>query len=243
MRRAARGALLLLGLMVACEGGSTPSTPKALPPGTAVSAEPGRALGIGEPRNPQPFTIDQRLRDAVQRDDRATVERALERGANLAATDELGRSVVLLATMDAGDLDLVRWLHEKGAALDQPDANGRTAVSFAAEAGRLDILRYLAGQGADLHRRDGQQRTPLFHAALGDHPDVLAFLVEHGGDVNVRDQFGDTPLIVACAKGNADSAAFLLAHGADPKARDQEGRSARDRAAPDTAPCRDLPSA
>lgn len=242
MRRAARGTLLLLVLTVACEGGSTPSTPKVPPRGTAVSAEGSGALGIGEPRNPQPFTVDQRLRDAVQRDDRTTVERALEHGADLAATDELGRSVVLLATMDAGDLELVRWLHEKGAALDQADANGRTAVSFAAEGGRLDILRYLAEHGADLHRRDGQQRTPLFHAALGDHPDVLAFLVEHGGDVNVRDQFGDTPLIVACAKGHAASAAFLLAHGADPGARDQEGRTARERSAPDTAPCRDLPS-
>jgi ankyrin repeat protein len=199
-------------------------------------------MGTGEPRNPQPFTMDQRLLDAVQRDDRATVERALERGASIAAKDELGRTVVLLATMDAGDADLVRWLHAKGAALDLPDANGRAAVSFAAADGRLDILRYLAEQGADLHRRDVQQRTPLFHAALGDHPDVLGFLVEHGADVNVRDQFGDTPLIVACAKGHAASAAFLLAHGADPTARDQEGRSARDRSAPDTAPCRDLPS-
>jgi ankyrin repeat protein len=184
--------------------------------------------------------MDQRLLDAIQRDDRPTVERALERGATVHAKDDLGRSTVLLATSDAHDLELVRWLHAKGAALDEPDVGGRAAASFAAADGRLDIVRYLADNGADVNRRDRQQRTPLFHAALGDHPDVVAFLLDRGADVNVRDQFGDTPLIVACAKGHAATAALLLERGADPSLVDQEGRTARERSAPGAGPCRSL---
>jgi ankyrin repeat protein len=236
---AARSLLVLLGLVVGCEKEPPASPPTPVrAPAAAGAGERNLIMGTGEPRKPEPFTVDQRLLDAVRRADRPTLERALERGATVRAKDDLGRSTVLLAVLDARDLDLVRWLHAKGAALDEPDVGGRTALSFAAEAGRLDIVRYLVEHGAVVDRRDVQQRTALFHAALGDHPDVVAFLLDRGADVNARDQFGDTPLIVACAKGNAATAALLLARGADPALKDQEGRTARERSAPEAGPCR-----
>jgi ankyrin repeat protein len=247
---AAHAALLGVGMLAACTdvGPPAPSPARATaspaavtsPGATAAQARHG-ALGVGEPRAPQPFTREQRLLDAVSRGDRATISRALELGATLGAKDDLGRSTVVLATLDAGDLELVRWLHDNGAALDEPDAGGRTALSFAAERGRLPIVRYLVENGAAVDRRDQQQRTPLFHAALSDEPDVVGFLLERRADPNGRDQFGDTPLIVACAKGHAATAALLLKRGADPALRDQEGRTARERSAPGTAPCLSLP--
>lgn len=194
-------------------------------------------LGIGEPRVPQPFTIEQRLLDAVSRGDRQTIERALEHGAKLSAKDDIKRSVVLLAVLDAGDLELVRWLHTKGAALDEPDAGGRTALSFAAANGRLDMVRYLVENGAVVDGADVQGRTPLFQAATGNHVDVAGFLLDRGANANVRDQFGDTPLIIACSKGNGDVAMLLLQRGADPTLKDQEGRTAQERAEPGTAAC------
>jgi ankyrin repeat protein len=199
-------------------------------------------MGIGEGRDPEPFTIEQRLLDAVRRDDRPTIERALELGAPITSADDLRRGVVLLAVKDARDLDLVQWLAAKGAPLDEPDLGGRTAASFAAELGALDAVRWLVEHGAAADRADAQQRTPLFHAALGDHAEVVAFLLDRGATVNVRDRYGDTPLIVACGKGNAKTAALLLARGADPTAKDQEGRTAKERSAPGTAPCETLPA-
>lgn len=200
-----------------------------------------RAMGIGEARNPEPFTLDQRLLDATSRNDRPTIDKALELGAKIQAKDDLGRSTLFRAVMDAGSLDLVRWLHEKGVPVDDADVSGRTPLSFAADYGYLEIVRYLVAQGAAIDRRDVQQRTPLMHAAGGDHPDIIELLAEHGADINTRDQFGDTPLIAACAKGNASSAALLLQRGADTTIQDQEGRTAKERSAPDTAPCRSLP--
>ena len=236
-RTARRAVLPLLLFLVACDAPPSSEAPPRETPEPRRSSDEAPALrdpaqgdggasqrnllmGTGEPRLPEPFTLEQRLLDAVGRGDRKTMERALERGASVHAKDDLGRNTLFLAVLDAGDLDLVRWLHAKGAAIDEPDVGGRTAASFAAAAGRLDIVRYLMENGAAVDRRDAQQRTPLFHAALGDHPDVVAFLLDRGADVNVRDQFGDTPLIVACAKGNAAAAALLLQRGADPSLRD-----------------------
>jgi uncharacterized protein len=198
-------------------------------------------MGTGQARAPEPFTREQRLLDAARRGDRKTVERALELGVSVHSKDELGRSALLLASYDANDLDLVELLRSRGAELDEPDVQGRAAVSFAAAEGRIEMVRYLLEHGVQADRPDGLHRTPLFHASLGGHADVIALLIDRGADVNAADQFGDTPLMVACAKGHADAAALLLARGADPARKDQEGRTARSRSAPGVAPCQNLP--
>jgi ankyrin repeat protein len=200
-----------------------------------------RALGLGEVRNPEPFTLDHRLLDAASRNDRPTIERSLELGAKIQAKDDLGRSTLFLAIMDAKSLDLARWLHEKGVPVDDADVSSRTPLSFAADDGLLDIVRWLVEQGAKVDTPDMQKRTPLMHAAGGDHPDVIAYLADHGADVNARDQFGDTPLIAACAKGNVASVTMLLQRGADATLKDQEGRTAKERSAPEAEPCLRLP--
>ena len=198
-------------------------------------------MRMEEPRESEPFTVEQRLIDAVSRRDRPTIERALERGATLDAKDEMQRSTVLRAVLDAGDLELVRWLHRKGAALDDADVGGRTPLSFAAEREHVDIARYLVDNGAAVDRADKQGRTPLFHATLSDHPELIAFLADRGANVNVRDQYGDTPLIAACAKGSIEAAALLVHRGADSTIKDQEGRTAKQRSAPEAEVCQHLP--
>jgi ankyrin repeat protein len=223
---------LLCGLVLGCRADPPPVATPAPAASPAPHAAQNLALGLGEPRRPEPFTIEQRLLDAVRRNDRPTIERALERGAPLGARDDIGRGVVLLAVLDAQNLDLVRWLRAKGAAVDEPDAGGRNALSFAAETGQTEVARFLLDQGSLVERRDVQQRTALFNAALGNHTEIVALLLDRGADPNARDQFGDTPLIVACAKGSGPAAALLLARGADASLRDQEGRTAYDRSAP-----------
>lgn len=234
-----RSAMLIVLLLAACETPATPPPATPTPKPVAESAAPARnlAMGTGEGRDPEPFTVEQRLLDAVRRNDRPMIEKALARGAGIDSEDDLGRNPVFLAVLDAGDLDLTRWLHERGAAVDEADVGGRTALSFAAAHGRLDLARYLVEQGAAVDRADAQKRTPLFHAALTDSREVAAFLLDRGADVNQRDQFRDTPLIVACAKGYGEMATLLLKRGADPTLKDQEGRTARERAAAGTEAC------
>lgn len=251
--RTSWGVPILPFLLLACGAEPPPPAPTTTTTAAPQASERPRAperpagsgprnlaMGTGEPREAQPFTLDQRLRDAVERGDHATIEKALALGANLQAKDELGRTVALLAAHFAGDLELVKLLHAKGAPLDVPDVNGRTALSFAAEDGRLDLVRWLVEQGAEVDRRDQQGRTALFHAALNARDDVIVFLADRGAVVDVRDQFGDTPLMVACAKSHDATAVLLVARGADPTLRDQEGRTASERAGAGAERCRRL---
>jgi ankyrin repeat protein len=230
-----RGAFAAAGALALLLTGPAPGAAEGDPsPG-------GNALGIGEPRAPETFTLELRFLDAARRGDRKTLERAIERGVSLETKDDLGRDALLLAARDAESLELVRFLREKGAGVDVPDIAGRAAISFAAESGRLDIVRELAAHGAQTDRADGERRTPLFFAVLGDKRETVVFLLERGADVNAANQFGDTPLMMACAKGYGELATLLLGKGADPARKDQEGRTARERAAEGTAACLALP--
>jgi len=228
----------LLLLSSAC-GGSEQGAPAADPAEAAAALaqaappEPRRGppLGIGEPLAPSPFTLEQRYLEAARQGDLPTLEKALERGVDVNAKDDLQRSALLLAARDAGSLEAVLFLESRGARVDDPDAGGRTALSWAAGAGRLALAKHLASKGALIEQPDVQQRRPLFHAVTGEHPEVVEWLLDTGANVNAADAFGDTPLMLACAKGYGDLAALLLARGADPALRNQEGRTARDRAA------------
>ena len=243
MMRAVSTLVFSLLLLAACQSSSSAAPPTPRPSPVRTFRLPlGRPLGLGEPRIPQPYTLNQRLLDAASHSDRKTIELALKRGAHLDAKDDIGRDAVMRAVLDAGDLDMVKWLHSKGAALDQPDNGGRTGLSFAAEKDRLDIVRYLVENGAEVNRIDMQKRTALFQAAIGGHLDVARYLLDHAAKPNVQDQFGDSPLMVACAKGYGEMAKLLLSRGADPELKDEEGRTARQRAAAGTEACLHPPS-
>lgn len=235
--------LLLLLLFAACRGSGDKSaapvpTATVLPPSQKASKGGGNpALGSSEALKVAPYTLQDRYLEAARQGDRATIDKALERGAKVDAKDDLGRSALLLSVLEAGDLDLVRHLHEMGAPADEPDLGGRAALSWAAESGRLDMIRELDGWGAQIGRPDVEGRTPLAFAVLGGQREVVVFLLERGADANQADNYGDTPLIMACAKGYGEVASLLRQRGADPARKDQEGRTARDRAAPGTTGC------
>ena len=198
----------------------------------------GAPLGIGEPRAPERYTPELRFLQAARDGDRKAIEFTLKKGVAPNTKDDLGRNGIVLATHDAGSLEIVKLLAARGAAIDEPDIGGRAAVSWAAADGRMDILRWLAERGAALDRPDVERRTPLFHAVTTEQLAAIEFLLDHGADPNSADHYGDTPLITACAKGYDALAELLLRRGADPSLRNEEGQRAADRAANPNGPCR-----
>lgn len=191
--------------------------------------------------DPAPFTLQDRYFDSARRGDLEMLKVCLEKGQDVAARDEVGRSALALAVRDGHDLEMVEFLFTKGVPVDDPDGIGRSPLHEAAGSGSTAIVSWLLEHGASVDRKDMQGRTPLHGAVMVGSKASVVRLLEAKADINARDNFGDTPLIQACAKGLNEIARLLIEKGADPLMTDQEGRTAKQRADETATYCRDLP--
>ncbi|KAG7381507.1 Mitogen-activated protein kinase kinase kinase mlk-1 [Phytophthora pseudosyringae] len=158
-----------------------------------------------------------RVRAACERGDLAAVRQLLEgdAGACIDAGDAAAGWTPLILASWHGHAAVVRYLLERGAAVDASDRGGSTAVRFAASEGRLDVLMMLAGQGggANLHVADLNGWTPLLFASYGGHVDVVGYLLEHGADVDARDSGGSSSLRFAASEGRMEVVHLLVEVG------------------------------
>ena len=228
---AASVSLLLCGSRVAVAEEPAPLRPHA-----------GSMVPKTEPLAPSPFTLAERYLDAARRGDMPTLKLCIEKGVDVRAKDGFARSALLLAVLNARNLEMVKLLQTHGLPIDEPDVRGRTPLGYAAGNGQLEMVSYLLEQGAAADRKDGQGQTPLYHAVLIGSKETVSRLLTAGADIDSRDQFGDTPLMGACNKGLDDIARLLVEKGADPSLKDQEGRTARERAPAGSTYCRELPT-
>jgi ankyrin repeat protein len=223
-------------VLVRAHGGHAEGTAPAQPPGGSIVPKP-------EALAPKAFTLEERYLDAARRGDLDMLKLCLDKGVDPRAKDGFARSALLLAVLNARNLEMVKFLQSRGLPVDEPDVRGRTPLGYAAGNGQLEMVSYLLEQGAAADRKDGQGQTPLYHAVLIGSKETTLRLLAAGAVVDSRDQFGDTPLMGACNKGFDDIARLLLEKGADPSLKDQEGRTARERAPAGASFCRDLPTA
>lgn len=101
------------------------------------------------------------------------VERILEYGADVEASDtEYGMSPLWVAAL-VGFSDIVRLLLAKGANIERICLNGQTALSVAAEKGCTKAFQILLDHGADRNVRDDWGRTPLEAAVENGHEDII----------------------------------------------------------------------
>jgi len=94
------------------------------------------------------------LLDLPQRDGLTPLMVAV--GAGASSTDTRGKFRTALEALETADA-----LLEAGAAIDQTDARGRTALHYAAAAGYTDVALRLVERGADLAAADADGATPV----------------------------------------------------------------------------------
>ncbi|XP_019547837.2 uncharacterized protein LOC109413136 [Aedes albopictus] len=131
------------------------------------------------------------------------------------------------------NLDIVRRLYQLGpAAINEPDAIGRTPLISALMVGSLPIIEYLAGNGAS------SKDLPTFrYPILHNVPPITHFLdaniecLEYAArslriDLELQDSFGRTLLHELCRMDNATFVAFVLERcHANVHARDFNGET------------------
>ena len=89
-------------------------------------------------------------------------------------------------------LGVAKWLVEKGAAIDEKDMQGLSALHCAVISNVPDIAEYLIKQGADINIRDNFGNTPLMKAGL--NVDMIKLLLDYGADRTVENNRGVTLL-------------------------------------------------
>jgi ankyrin repeat protein len=157
--------------------------------------------------------------DAAEAGDLAEVQRLVGQDASLlnARGPHLARTPLMVASQ-GGHMGVVCLLLDKGAAINERDAGGCTALWYACCDGRPSVVRLLLERGADPTIATGWGSTPLIEASSQGHLKVVRSLLGHPSaraTINRRDINGRTALWWACYKGSAGVVRALLESGAD----------------------------
>jgi uncharacterized protein len=168
---------------------------------------------------------------AAKKGDLAEVERLVGQDPGLLdAGDAYCRTPLVLAS-EQGHVGVVRWLLDKGAAINERACNGITALSVACLSDRPLVVRLLLERGADPTMTTVGDWTPLMGASERGHLEVVRVLLGHPSgkaSINYRAIVGQTALWGACNMGRGGVVRALLESGADPTIVHSDGTTPTD---------------
>lgn len=114
-----------------------------------------------------------------------------------------------------GDVETVRLFLDGGMAINSVDAQGRSALHFAAGADDGKLLDLLLDRGVDVNLGDKNNTTPLCVAADDGIVDNVAMLLRAGADLGARCGVDrNTPLHVAASRGHGSVVKVFIQAGA-----------------------------
>lgn len=153
--------------------------------------------------------------DLIKQGGLYSVQRALDKGADVNTMDLHGQTALMVAILFSQE-HIVDLLLEYDANPALISAKGDSALSIAASRGAERIVRTLLVRGAALDGRKNLANTALSQAAEWGHENVVRLLFNAGADINGLSHTGDTALSQAAMNGHVDIVRFLLDNGAIP---------------------------
>ena len=121
----------------------------------------------------------------------------------------------LHAACEDGEASTARALLVAGAAVDERDERGATALMTAAQWGHAEVCRLLLERGADANGKDEQGDTALHEAARANALDAAEVLGEwKGTNLEAKNAHGCTALHVASHSGHGAMVKLLVRLGA-----------------------------
>src|SRR5580700_900171 len=119
------------------------------------------------------------------------------------------------------DKDAVRALLKEHVDVNSPEADGTSALHWAAHSNDYETVQLLLRAGANAKAASRYGVTPLSEAATYGSAALVEALLKAGADANtLTTERGETVLMTASRAGNADAVKVLLEHGADPNAKE-----------------------
>lgn len=119
---------------------------------------------------------------------------------------------------ERGNAAGVMALVKKGADVNRPQADGATALHWAAHHNEVALAKQLLAAGAKPNAANDYGVTPLFLAAVNGSAEMVDALLTAGANANASRPTGETVLMTAVRSGNAPAVARLLKGGANPNA-------------------------
>ncbi|RDD38970.1 Palmitoyltransferase ZDHHC17 [Trichoplax sp. H2] len=118
----------------------------------------------------------------------------------------------------------VQLVDEAQADVCQTDAEGITALHWAAINNRLEIAEFFVLRGADINAQGGLLKgTPINWATRQGHLKMVVLLMRHGADPSIKDTEGYACLHLACQFHHTNIAAYLIAKGEEIDMMDDNG--------------------
>lgn len=112
-------------------------------------------------------------------------------------TDAQGFNALHLTTHSSAVMPLVYILQQPsmcaGGGIDSQDAQGHTALMWAAYQGDAISVDLLLQHGADVHKRDSAGLTPMHWAVVKGNRLCIRRLMESGSDLWAKEAGGKTP--------------------------------------------------
>jgi len=136
-----------------------------------------------------------------------------------AATDAPTSS--LADAVKDGDRAAALALLKQHSDVNAPEADGTTALHWAARQDDGDMADRLIKAGANAKAANRYGVTPLYLACVNGSAPMIAKLLDAGADANSATTEGETALMTVARTGNVDAAKVLLAHGADVNSKEQ----------------------
>ncbi|MGP1520389.1 MAG: ankyrin repeat domain-containing protein [Treponema sp.] len=145
---------------------------------------------------------DERLPQAVRDMDLREVRDLISYGANVNATDEEGRTFVMIAC-NMMWLEGLKALIDGSADVNKKDRSGATPLIVATQLGWKDGIEVLINAYANVNEKDASGKTALMHAVLNaDFTTLSTLLKARNIDYNIKDPKGNTAFMLAATQSN-----------------------------------------
>jgi ankyrin repeat protein len=131
-----------------------------------------------------------------------------------------GAGSPLIDAVKRQDVTGVRALLKQKADVNATEADGFTALHWAAQRDDVQLVELLLAAGANAKAANRYRITPLYLAAMNGSAAIMERLLKAGADPNATAEEGQTVLMTAALSGRAEAVRLLLTRGVSVDAKE-----------------------